>query len=63
MAYKLGAAGKHMAMNSLIVLGMVDLLGGDLALAALSLQDFSPAAAAARAASGSSAGGRNLHAA
>jgi UDP-N-acetylmuramoyl-tripeptide--D-alanyl-D-alanine ligase len=44
VAYKLGAPGKHMAMNSLLVLGMAQLLGADLALAALALQDFSPAA-------------------
>jgi UDP-N-acetylmuramoyl-tripeptide--D-alanyl-D-alanine ligase len=43
VAYKLGAPGKHMAMNSLLVLGMAVLLGADLALSALALQDFSPA--------------------
>jgi UDP-N-acetylmuramoyl-tripeptide--D-alanyl-D-alanine ligase len=43
VTYKLGAAGKHMAMNSLLVIGMSVLLGADLALAALALQDFSPA--------------------
>jgi UDP-N-acetylmuramoyl-tripeptide--D-alanyl-D-alanine ligase len=44
VAYKLGAPGKHMAINSLLVLGMAELLGADLALSALALQDFSPAA-------------------
>jgi UDP-N-acetylmuramoyl-tripeptide--D-alanyl-D-alanine ligase len=43
LTYKLGAPGKHMAMNSLLVLGMAKLLGADLALAALAMQDFSPA--------------------
>ncbi len=43
VAYKLGAPGRHMAMNSLLVLGMAELLGADLALAALALQDFLPA--------------------
>ncbi len=43
VAYKLGAPGKHMAINSLLVLGMADLLGADLALSAIALQDFSPA--------------------
>jgi UDP-N-acetylmuramoyl-tripeptide--D-alanyl-D-alanine ligase len=38
--YRIGAPGRHFAMNSLAVLGAVHAIGGDLALAALSLQDF-----------------------
>jgi UDP-N-acetylmuramoyl-tripeptide--D-alanyl-D-alanine ligase len=38
--YRLGAPGRHLAMNSLAVLAAVHATGGDLALAALSLQDF-----------------------
>ena len=40
VTYRLGAPGRHLAMNSLAVLGAVHVLGADLALAALSLQDF-----------------------
>jgi UDP-N-acetylmuramoyl-tripeptide--D-alanyl-D-alanine ligase len=43
VTYKLGAPGQHMALNSLLVLGMSVLLGADLALTALALQDFAPA--------------------
>lgn len=38
--YRIGAAGRHFAMNSLAVLGAVHAIGGDLALAALALQEF-----------------------
>ncbi|MCA0399510.1 MAG: UDP-N-acetylmuramoylalanyl-D-glutamyl-2,6-diaminopimelate--D-alanyl-D-alanine ligase [Proteobacteria bacterium] len=40
VTYRIGAAGRHLAMNSLAVLGAVHATGGDLALAALALQDF-----------------------
>ena len=41
VAYRIGAPGRHLALNSLAVLGAVRALGGDLALAALALRDFS----------------------
>ena len=44
VTYKLGAPGRHMAMNSLAVLAAVALVGADLARAALSLSQFEPAA-------------------
>ena len=40
VAYRLGAPGRHLAMNSLAVLACAHVLGRDLALAALALQDF-----------------------
>jgi len=40
VTYRLGAPGRHLAMNSLAVLAAVHATGADLALAALSLQDF-----------------------
>lgn len=40
VSYKLGAPGRHLAMNSLAVLAAVHALGADLALAALSLREF-----------------------
>jgi UDP-N-acetylmuramoyl-tripeptide--D-alanyl-D-alanine ligase len=40
VAYRLGAPGRHLAMNSLAVLAAAHVLGVDLALAALALQDF-----------------------
>jgi len=40
VSYRIGAAGRHFAMNSLAVLAAVHVIGGDLALAALSLQEF-----------------------
>jgi UDP-N-acetylmuramoyl-tripeptide--D-alanyl-D-alanine ligase len=42
--YKLGAPGRHLAMNSLAVLAAVALTGADLALAALALAKWQPAA-------------------
>jgi UDP-N-acetylmuramoyl-tripeptide--D-alanyl-D-alanine ligase len=42
--YKLGAPGRHLAMNSLAVLAAVSLAGADLALAALALSNWKPAA-------------------
>ncbi len=42
--YKIGAPGRHHVLNSLAVLGAASLAGADLALAALSLTDFRPAA-------------------
>jgi UDP-N-acetylmuramoyl-tripeptide--D-alanyl-D-alanine ligase len=42
--YKLGAPGRHHAINSLAVLAAVKLAGADLALAALALADLVPAA-------------------
>ncbi len=43
VTYKIGAPGRHMVMNSLGILGSVQALGGDLALASLALADFKPA--------------------
>lgn len=40
VTYRLGAPGRHLAMNSLAVLGAAHVFGADLALAAISLQDF-----------------------
>jgi UDP-N-acetylmuramoyl-tripeptide--D-alanyl-D-alanine ligase len=42
--YKLGAPGKHLALNSLAVLAAAKLAGADLALAALALANLTPAA-------------------
>ena len=42
VAYKLGAPGRHVAMNSLAVLAAASLIGADLALAALTLADLQP---------------------
>jgi UDP-N-acetylmuramoyl-tripeptide--D-alanyl-D-alanine ligase len=44
VTYKLGAPGRHLAMNSLAVLAAAMLSGADLALAALALADLKPAA-------------------
>jgi UDP-N-acetylmuramoyl-tripeptide--D-alanyl-D-alanine ligase len=44
VTYKLGAPGRHMALNSLAVLAAALLAGADLALAALSLSQIEPAA-------------------
>jgi UDP-N-acetylmuramoyl-tripeptide--D-alanyl-D-alanine ligase len=44
VAYKLGAPGRHLVMNSLAVLATVSLLGADLALAALALARLQPPA-------------------
>src|SRR5581483_6649600 len=43
VAYKVGAPGYHLIVNSLAVLAAVLLVGGDLALAALALAEFAPA--------------------
>jgi UDP-N-acetylmuramoyl-tripeptide--D-alanyl-D-alanine ligase len=43
VAYKLGAPGRHLVLNSLAVLAAVALAGADLALAALALQELQPA--------------------
>ena len=43
VTYKIGAPGKHMVFNSLGVLAAVEALGGDIALAGLSLARFMPA--------------------
>jgi UDP-N-acetylmuramoyl-tripeptide--D-alanyl-D-alanine ligase len=40
VTYRLGAPGRHLALNSLSVLAAVHVVGADLALAALSLQNF-----------------------
>jgi UDP-N-acetylmuramoyl-tripeptide--D-alanyl-D-alanine ligase len=42
LTYKLGAPGRHVAMNSLAVLAAVSLVGADLALAALALAGLEP---------------------
>ena len=42
VAYRLGAPGRHMAMNSLAVLETVHLMGADLALGALKLAELIP---------------------
>jgi UDP-N-acetylmuramoyl-tripeptide--D-alanyl-D-alanine ligase len=44
VTYKVGAPGRHVALNSLAVLAAAALLGGDLALAALALADLRPPA-------------------
>jgi UDP-N-acetylmuramoyl-tripeptide--D-alanyl-D-alanine ligase len=43
VAYRVGAPGRHMVMNSLAVLAAVRLLGADLALGALRLAELMPA--------------------
>jgi len=43
VTYKLGAPGRHLALNSLGVLAAVFLVGADLALAALALNNLKPA--------------------
>jgi UDP-N-acetylmuramoyl-tripeptide--D-alanyl-D-alanine ligase len=44
VTYKLGAPGRHVAMNSLAVLAAASLAGADLALAALRAREIKPAA-------------------
>jgi UDP-N-acetylmuramoyl-tripeptide--D-alanyl-D-alanine ligase len=44
VTYKLSAPGRHLVLNSLAVLAAVSLAGADLALAALALNNFKPAA-------------------
>ena len=44
VAYKVGAPGKHLVINSLAVLAAAALVGADLALAALALAEQAPAA-------------------
>jgi UDP-N-acetylmuramoyl-tripeptide--D-alanyl-D-alanine ligase len=44
MVYRLGLPGKHMAINSLAVLGAVKLMGADMARAGLALSEARPAA-------------------
>lgn len=48
VTYKVGAPGKHLAMNSLAVLAAAKLAGADLALAALALADLEPPAGRGR---------------
>ena len=43
VAYRIGAPGRHLVLNSLAVLAAASLLGGDLALAALALAQQTPA--------------------
>ena len=43
VTYKLGAPGRHLVLNSLAVLTAVSLVGADLALAALALNNLRPA--------------------
>jgi UDP-N-acetylmuramoyl-tripeptide--D-alanyl-D-alanine ligase len=43
VAYKLGAPGRHLVINSLAVLAAVSLVGADLALSAVSLANLKPA--------------------
>jgi UDP-N-acetylmuramoyl-tripeptide--D-alanyl-D-alanine ligase len=43
LAYKLGAPGRHVVLNSLAVLAAASLVGADLALAALALAQLQPA--------------------
>ena len=43
IAYKLGAPGRHLVLNSLAVLAAAKLAGADLAIAALALADLKPA--------------------
>lgn len=42
VVYRIGSPGRHIALNSLAVLAAVQAVGGDLALAALSLGDLTP---------------------
>jgi UDP-N-acetylmuramoyl-tripeptide--D-alanyl-D-alanine ligase len=42
LTYKIGAPGRHLVHNSLAVLAAVELVGADLALAALALAEFKP---------------------
>ncbi|MET0483365.1 MAG: UDP-N-acetylmuramoylalanyl-D-glutamyl-2,6-diaminopimelate--D-alanyl-D-alanine ligase [Aestuariivirgaceae bacterium] len=42
LALRIGAPGRHMALNALAVLGAVKLCGADLAAAAAALSDFAP---------------------
>jgi UDP-N-acetylmuramoyl-tripeptide--D-alanyl-D-alanine ligase len=42
LTYKIGAPGRHLVFNSLAVLAAVELVGADLALAALALAEFKP---------------------
>ncbi|WP_186419398.1 UDP-N-acetylmuramoylalanyl-D-glutamyl-2,6-diaminopimelate--D-alanyl-D-alanine ligase [Bosea sp. CS1GBMeth4] len=42
VTYKLGSPGRHIVLNSLAVLAAVEVLGADLALAALALADLTP---------------------
>jgi UDP-N-acetylmuramoyl-tripeptide--D-alanyl-D-alanine ligase len=42
LAYKIGAPGRHLVINSLAVLAAVSLVGADLALAALALSELKP---------------------
>src|SRR5207248_387794 len=44
VAYKLGAPGRHLVLNSLAVLAAVSVAGADLALASLALAELRPAA-------------------
>jgi UDP-N-acetylmuramoyl-tripeptide--D-alanyl-D-alanine ligase len=44
VAYKVGAPGRHIVLNSLAVLAAASLLGADLAVAALALADLQPPA-------------------
>jgi UDP-N-acetylmuramoyl-tripeptide--D-alanyl-D-alanine ligase len=44
VTYKLGAPGRHLVLNSLAVLAAASLVGADLALAALALDNLKPAA-------------------
>ena len=43
VTYKVGAPGHHLVVNSLAVLAVIALVGGDLALAALALAELKPA--------------------
>jgi len=44
LTYKIGAPGRHLVMNSLAVLAAAELVGADLALAALALHEIEPVA-------------------
>jgi len=44
LAYKIGAPGRHLVINSLAVLAAAELVGADLALAALALHEIAPVA-------------------
>lgn len=48
VTYKIGAPGRHWAMNSLAVMAAVELSGADLSLAALALADMAPPAGRGR---------------
>jgi UDP-N-acetylmuramoyl-tripeptide--D-alanyl-D-alanine ligase len=60
LTYKIGAPGRHLVLNSLAVLAAAQLVGADLALAALALAEFEPMAGRGAATEIELPGGRAL---